>query len=74
MGATKQYFGLAIALWLVFWIFSPAVTVFIGIAFAMVCKPEPSFVTKKVSSETLVNGGPGRTRTSDQWIIRALID
>jgi len=22
---------------------------------------------------TLMNGGPGRTRTSDQWIMRALV-
>ena len=56
MVATKQYLGLAIALGLVFWIFNPAVAVFVGIAFAMVCKPEPSFITKKASSYPLQIG------------------
>ena len=31
-----------------------------------------SFLKMK-TSETLVNGGPGRTRTSDQWIMSPLL-
>ena len=56
MTASKQYIGLAIALGLVFWISNPAAAVFIGIAFAMACKPETSFVTKQVSSYPLQIG------------------
>ena len=56
MALTRKYLGLAIALGLVFWIFNPAVAVFIGIAFAIVCKPKSDFITKKVSSYPLQIG------------------
>lgn len=52
----KQYFGLAVALGAVYWIFNPAAAVFIGIAFAMLCKPQTSFITKRVSSYPLQIG------------------
>jgi len=56
MALTRKYIGLAVALGLVFWIFNPAAAVFIGIAFAIICKPQTDFITKKVSSYPLQIG------------------